>query len=131
MIVTIDGRCPTKGSTRSFVNPKNGRVVTVADNAKLKQWTKDAKWIVAAERVPMIHKPHGVQVFVWVQFLKPKTAKQKQPTVRPDIDKCLRAVLDVLTGIAYADDSQVVYAVASKTYGPIERVTVKVMKADA
>jgi Holliday junction resolvase RusA-like endonuclease len=127
----IDGRCPTKGSTKSFLNPKTGKVVTMADNRSLKQWTTDARWQARAAKVPMIYKPHGVCIDVRVEFVKPKTAKQTAPTVRPDADKLLRAVLDALTGVAYADDSQVVYAAIMKAYGPSERVFVRVQKLEA
>ena len=126
----IDGRCPTKGSTRSFLNPKTGRVVTVADNKSLKQWTTDARWQAKAAKVPMVYKPHGVAIDVRVEFVKPKTAKQTAPTVRPDADKLLRAVLDALTGVAYTDDGQVVYAAIMKAYGPSERVFVRVQQMD-
>lgn len=122
----IDGRCPTKGSTRSFVNPKTGKVVTLADNKSLKQWTIDARWQARAARVPMIYKPHGVSMGVTVQFVKPKSAKQTTPTVRPDVDKLLRAVLDALTNVAYQDDSQVVSVTTTKVYGPCERVMVTI-----
>ena len=125
----INGRCPTKGSTRSFVNPKTNRVVTLADNKSLKQWTIDARWQARAAKVPMIYKPHGVRVFARVEFVKPKTAKQSTPSVRPDCDKLLRAILDALTGVGYADDSQVVYAAIEKAYGPSERVTVEIVRA--
>jgi crossover junction endodeoxyribonuclease RusA len=125
----IDGRCPTKGSTRSFL--RGGKVVTIADNKSLKQWTIDARWQARAAKVPMIYKPHGVCIDVRVEFVKPKTAKQTAPTVRPDADKLLRAVLDALTGVAYADDSQVVYAAIMKAYGPSERVFVRVQKSEA
>lgn len=124
----IEGRCPTKGSTRSFVNPKSGKVVTLADNRSLKQWTTDARWQARAAKVPMIYKPNGVFVKVRVDFVKPRTAKQDTPTVRPDCDKLLRAILDMLTGVGYADDAQVVQAGIMKAYGPSERVTVTVGK---
>lgn len=126
-VFTIDGRCPTKGSTRSFI--RGGKVVTMADNRKLAGWTKAAKRLIGATRPTMIHKPHGVNLSVRFEFLKPKTAKQTLPTVRPDIDKTLRAVLDVLTGLCYADDSQVVYVASAKVYGPSERVIVEVERA--
>jgi Holliday junction resolvase RusA-like endonuclease len=126
---TIQGRCPTKGSTKSFLDPKSGRVVTKADCAGLKQWTRDARWQARAAKVPLIYKPHGVNLHVTVEFVKPKTAKQSTPSVRPDIDKLLRAVMDALTNIAYADDSQVVSVATSKVYGPSERVVVTVMRA--
>lgn len=122
----IDGRCPTKGSTKSFVSPKTGKVVTMADSKTLKQWTIDARWQARAAKVPMIYKPHGVHMSVRVQFVKPKTSKQTVPTVRPDIDKLLRAVLDALTNVAYQDDSQVVAVTTTKVYGPCECVVVSV-----
>jgi Holliday junction resolvase RusA-like endonuclease len=64
---------------------------------------------------------------VLVEFLKPKSTKAGLlPTVRPDADKLLRAILDALTGVGYADDSQVVQAAIMKAYGPWERVTVTI-----
>jgi Holliday junction resolvase RusA-like endonuclease len=38
------------------------------------------------------------------------------PTVPPDLDKLIRAVLDGLTGVAYKDDGQVVRITAVKIY---------------
>lgn len=124
----IPGRCPTKGSTKSFAHPKTGKIVTLPMNASLKQWTVDARWQARAAKVPMIYKPHGVSMSVVIEFVKPKTAKQTTPTVRPDIDKLLRAVLDALTNVAYQDDSQVVSVTTAKVYGPLERVVVTVGK---
>lgn len=129
MTFTIEGRCPTKGSTRSFQDPRSGRIVTKADNDSLRQWTKDARWQARAAKVPLIYKPHGVAMSVRVEFVKPKTAKQTTPSVRPDIDKLLRAVLDALTSVAYQDDSQVVSVATVKAYGLSERVTVTVEAA--
>ncbi len=125
----IPGKCPTKGSTKSFAHPKTGKIVTLPMNANLKQWTQDARVLARIAKVPMVYKPHPVSVIVRVEFVKPKTAKQVQPTVRPDADKLLRACLDMLTGVAYSDDSQVVSATVIKAYGPSDRVTVSVEKA--
>lgn len=38
------------------------------------------------------------------------------PTKRPDVDKLARAVLDALTGLVWADDSQVVRLMATKVW---------------
>ena len=126
---TIKGRCPTKGSTKSFIDPHSGKVVTKADCVGLKQWTRDAKWQARAAKVPMIYKPHGVSLDVRVEFIKPKSAKQLTPSVRPDLDKLLRAVLDALTNVAYQDDSQVVSVTTVKAYGPSEQVIVSIARA--
>lgn len=125
----IEGRCPTKGSANSFIDPRSSRKIWKADNSRLRSWTKDAKKAAMAARVPLIYKPHGVQMDVTVEFVKPKTAKQVVPSVKPDADKLLRAIFDAMTGIAYADDSQVVAVALMKAYGPSERVTVTIGRA--
>jgi Holliday junction resolvase RusA-like endonuclease len=50
-------------------------------------------------------------------MIKPKTVNRQMPTVPPDLDKLIRAVLDGLTGVAYKDDGQVVRITAVKIYG--------------
>lgn len=125
----IPGKCATKGSANSFIDPRTGRKVWKASNAKLHTWTKDCKKAAMAAKVPLIYKPHGVAMSVVVEFVKPKSAKQTVPSVKPDADKLLRAIFDALTGIAYADDSQVVSVALAKQYGPSERVIVTVEKA--
>ena len=57
---------------------------------------------------------------------KPKSAKRLFPSVKPDLDKLVRAVLDGLTGVAYEDDSQVVLIKATKTYGEVQGVWIKI-----
>jgi Holliday junction resolvase RusA-like endonuclease len=49
-------------------------------------------------------------------MIKPKTVNRQMPTVPPDLDKLIRAVLDGLTGVAYKDDGQVVRISAVKIY---------------
>lgn len=39
-----------------------------------------------------------------------------RPTKKPDIDNCIKAILDALNGIAFDDDSQVVCISADKLY---------------
>ena len=47
-----------------------------------------------------------------------------RPTTKPDIDNVIKAVLDGLNGVAYADDAQVVELSASKCYSDDPRVVV-------
>ena len=59
-------------------------------------------------------------------YMKPKTSPRSMPWVKPDLDKLIRAVLDGLTGVAYADDCQVTLIQASKTYGSAEGVWITI-----
>lgn len=72
----------------------------------------------------------AVSVQMTFCFIRPVSVKpSRRPflTVKPDIDKLVRAVLDALTGTVLADDAQVVVLRASKDYcvGP-SSVTVAV-----
>lgn len=73
-----------------------------------------------------------VQLNARFMFLRPKGHLRKDgtalpsaprmPAVKPDLDKLLRAVLDSLSGIVFADDSQVVVVTARKEYANVEGV---------
>ena len=58
----------------------------------------------------------AVEIFLTFVLKKPKTVTRKEPFVRPDLDKLIRAVLDALTGVSYVDDQQVVEISANKVY---------------
>lgn len=46
------------------------------------------------------------------------------PTTKPDVLKLARGVEDAMTGVVYADDSQIVRELLRKEYGEPERVTI-------
>ena len=46
------------------------------------------------------------------------------PKVAPDLDKLVRAVMDALTGVCYADDAQVIEIWASKVYADVTKIGV-------
>lgn len=56
------------------------------------------------------------QVSLVFYFMRPKSSKRRFPSVKPDIDKITRAVLDPLTGIVYKDDCQVISLQATELY---------------
>lgn len=53
------------------------------------------------------------------------------PATKPDVDKLERAVLDALTGVLWADDSQVVMLSADKVYAPTPMTLVTVQAPPA
>lgn len=115
----VFGRAATKGSTRLVPHPTSGKPIIITDSKTLKAWTADVQWSARANRVPLRLKPAAIGLRVWFLFERPaRVAVNDRPfmTVKPDIDKLLRASLDALTGIAYEDDSQVVEVQTIKRY---------------
>lgn len=105
-----------KGSTRSFISRKTGRVVTQGACRRTKEVEAAIRY--AAQRA-WTGAPTDDAVALTVTFStrRPKAAKNRPyPIVKPDIDKLLRTVLDALTGVVYHDDAQVTSVAASKTY---------------
>ena len=131
---TVYGEPKTKGNLSSFpFQKKDGRlgVRTIDQNPKTKQW----QGLVA--RVAQEHMPEDgiitgpVEINLKFYLLRPKSVSKKKrplPTVKPDIDKLERAVLDGLTGIIYADDNLVCDKKAIKRYGDPPRVEIEVKK---
>ncbi len=75
-------------------------------------------------------KPTDRAIHITLVFImrKPKTVTRDFPTVAPDLDKLVRAVLDGLTAIAYRDDAQVTDIRAHKVYGENPGVEVRIME---
>lgn len=81
-------------------------------------------------RSAMNHNEHpgwdgdAVEVVARFYFRRPRTVRRAEVTVKPDVDKLARALLDGLTdsGLVH-DDAQVVRLVASKHYAETARPT--------
>ena len=73
-----------------------------------------------------------VKVEVIAVFIPAKSWSQKKQaahlgrphTQKPDLDNCMKAVLDGLNRIAFADDSQVAEFTARKAWGHVEETRV-------
>ncbi len=122
-----------QGSAKGFiVQGKNGpRAAITSDNPKMRPFrsevTRNAMYELAAANItlPMCGKHVPVALRLDFIFRRPDSAKKRRhPSVKPDIDKLCRAVLDSLTGVAYLDDAQVVSMSSTKVYGDVEGVTV-------
>lgn len=75
--------------------------------------------------------PEPVTAPVWMNveliYAVPKATPKKKremmlagkirPMVKPDVDNCLKSVMDALNGLAYMDDKQVVLTRCIKRYG--------------
>lgn len=115
----VPGLPQPQGSTKGFCDrSQQHRVVITTDNNRLKPW-RNTIALTARHLFPL---PAAGPVEVALVFYLPAPARMPKgrvaPTVRPDLDKLGRAVLDALTAAgAYIDDSQVVALSARKRYG--------------
>lgn len=120
LTIRIPGAPRGKGRPR-FMRIGNG-VRTYTD-----QETAAYENLVAiAARAELMGEPGfegAVRLSVVATFPRPKTCKRAQPSVRPDLDNVVKAILDGLnqSGI-WRDDAQVCELTATKAYGKPECV---------
>lgn len=128
---TVLGRPQPQGSIKAFMI--KGRPRLTSTNAKVKPWRQDAGWLAAeagqkADWLMGDEQIQPVAIFATFTFARPKSAKKRtNHTVKPDLDKLGRALLDSMTGILYADDSQVIHLSINKRYGSPEQTDVEVI----
>ncbi len=106
-----------QGSMRVWM--VNGKPITTSSAKGLSGWRRLVA-DVAQRYAP--EKPWEGPVGIELHFglPKPKSAPKTRrvwPAKRPDLDKLTRAILDALTYVVFADDSQVVDIRATKDYG--------------
>ena len=115
----VPGRPIPQGSLK-FIN---GHAIHVRAQ-DLALWRAD---IANQARVCYSEKLQGaVSVALHFVFNKPKSVKRAEPSIRPDLDKLIRAVLDGLTDVVYRDDEQVTHLVSSKSYGENQGVWISI-----
>ncbi len=107
-----------QGSTRVWM--VKGRPITTSSARGLGAWRRLVA-DVAQDHAPKQPWDGPVGIELHFGLPKPKSAPKRRrvwPDKRPDLDKLTRAVLDALTYVVFADDSQVIEIRASKDYGP-------------
>jgi len=125
---TVLGEPTPEGSTRAYYIKALDRTVTTHQNKKgLQAWRSR----VATEAQRALEGrdwkcDSGSAYSVEVDFVlsRPPSVpehRRKRPTVKPDIDKLVRAVNDALTGILFTDDCQVISMTMSKDYSDERR----------
>ena len=128
----VFGHPEPQGSTKAFIPKGWSRAVITTDNAKLKPWRQQlsasAEVALAENGGELLAKPAGVRLAVCFYFEKPASVSRKRllPSVKPDIDKLTRALMDALTGTIFEDDAQVTDIVVAKRYGIPERAEIQV-----
>lgn len=105
---------------QAFIKQKGGerRLGLVHQSPRqLGIWRAAIAWKAKAELhgepSPFLLNPDA-PVRLTMAFFVLQAKRSKKITLRPDLDKLVRSVLDALTGIVYKDDSQVSELTASK-----------------
>ena len=118
----VSGKPVAQGS---MVASKSGHIHH--QNKGLTAW-RDAIAYAANEAMfagDALEKTEPVAIDLSFFFIKPKKTKYNFP-VNGDLDKLTRSVLDALEGIIYNNDASVTNIIASKRYGDIEGVQIKI-----
>jgi len=113
----VHGLPIAQGSLRSWL--VNGRPVITSTAKGLPSWRRLVA-DVAQRFAPEEPWEGPVGIVLDFGIPKPKSAPKTRrvwPDKRPDLDKLSRSVLDALTYVIFADDSQVVHLRATKDYG--------------
>jgi crossover junction endodeoxyribonuclease RusA len=114
-----------KGSARAFVNKYTGRAAVMQTNAeKQKPWASLIS--MKAEAAGLTPSVGACRLSMTFIMPRPKAHFRRnggllpraecEHTKAPDLDKIIRLVLDALSGVAYADDSQVMWIDGAKRY---------------
>lgn len=116
----VAGRPVPEGSTKAYLVAGKPRI-THQGGDNLKAWRQ--RIATEAQRVrPDDWQDGGDMAYsIHIRFVLDRPAsiprwKRIYPTVKPDLDKTARAVLDALTGILWIDDCRVIRLSVSKDY---------------
>lgn len=119
----VEGQPISQGSMKVI----NGHIIHSQGSA-LAAWRSSIAF--AARKAGARPTREPVTITMSFIFQKPKTVKREYPSVPPDLDKLIRAVLDSLTAIAYIDDAQVVEIYAKKNYGLVPGVKIQIAEKE-
>lgn len=137
LTVAVAGAARPQGSKSAFVI--NGRAVLVESNKDLKKTRAGVSAAIQNEayfdKWARVDRPHRVSVNATFYFEPPKSWSNKKReaalagevshTVKPDLDKLTRYLLDAVTdaGNVWEDDSQVYLIIAEKAYSASAYIT--------
>ena len=113
----VAGTPVPQGSMKGF--NRGGRVIITSDSPGLKPWRAKIAQHAGEQGGEYLEGPVRLTcVFVLPRPKSVPTRKRPRPSVRPDLDKLVRAVGDGITGVWLQDDSTIVEIVAEKFYEP-------------
>lgn len=91
---------------------------------------KTIRWLMVSKMKSRPPKQGALFVSMEFIFVKPKSAKREHHTVKPDVDNCVKAVLDNGNGILWEDDRQIIQIKATKCYGNEAKTVIRIRGVD-
>jgi Holliday junction resolvase RusA-like endonuclease len=125
--ILIPGVARGKGRARAT---KRGTVYTPASTVNAEAWVKSCAFEQIGQ--PLLTTPVAVSIGIDVEVPASWSKKRRvlalagetRPTGKPDLDNCIKLLMDGLNKIAWVDDAQVVRLTASKRYAETPRTEV-------
>lgn len=114
----VPGIPQPQGSKTGYV--VGGRAVVVDKNpALLKPWRKQVAAIAESAHTYLAKLDGAVSLYAVFVMPRGKTVRRAAPSVKPDLDKLVRALMDGITdaGNVWTDDAQVTRIEVEKVYG--------------
>lgn len=122
---TVPGEAVPQGSAQPFTPKGWTRAIVRSDNPHTKPW----RLLVAAAAIDAqfnqgtwpVLSVQAIRLDIDCYFVRPASVSERRRpfmTVRPDGDKCLRAIGDALAKLLYRDDAQIVAKSIQKHYAP-------------
>lgn len=125
-----------KPKQRPRFSRRSRRAYTPAETKQYERRIKDAFRQSGHEAFPE-EIPLSVSIIFGLKMPKSASKKRREkmlngdilPMKVPDIDNLIKAVMDALNGLAYADDKQVVQVWAFKKYAEVPHTTILIQEA--
>jgi Holliday junction resolvase RusA-like endonuclease len=120
--IIIPGAPVAKPRAKGFYNKKTHQMHHYYKNDKV---LRSFEQLIKLKAEPLFPQPLSCPICISIHFLLPRPKgmmwkKKDMPRVpnphRPDIDNCIKTVIDSLNGIAYLDDGQITEIHAKKEY---------------
>lgn len=125
--LTVPGHPMPQGSMACVCIKGRGQLIRGkgASRAAFTKWRRDVTAAATLWQTTHFAEPLDAPCRLRLTFRLPRpvSVKRQWPSMRPDIDKLVRAVCDSLTKTLYVDDSRVVELVARKVYCSPEQPT--------
>ena len=121
------GRPEPKGSMKAMPD-RSGRRYSIMMNSSKK--TTPWELTVRLNAKQIWHEQPltcGCEAIIWFFFKRPKSVKRSRHTVRPDIDKLARTILDALTGVVFKDDSLIYQLTTNKQYANYDGAIIEIV----